>query len=99
MEVSVKIEAGGISNLLLPIFLFMMALCLIKKVAVWAVHIPNGKVNTQMGNMLMVSFNSSTLVTVVSFQGFCFSAKFPSFSRIAAFSRNLIEQITPSISF
>ncbi|WVZ16300.1 hypothetical protein V8G54_009282 [Vigna mungo] len=84
----VKIEAGGTSNPL-PNFLFMMAPCLMKKVEVCAAQIPNGKVNTQMGIMLMISFSSSTLVTVASLQGLCFSSMFPSFSVIAALSRNL----------
>ena len=94
MAARVKIEAGGTTNPL-PIFLFMMAPCLMKKVEVWEAHIPNGNVNTQMGIMLMISFSSSTLVTVASLHGLCFSAMFPSFSRIAALSRNLIKQIIP----
>jgi hypothetical protein len=61
-----------------------------KKVDVCAAHIPNGKVNIQIGIMLIISFISSTLVTVASFQGlFSFGKQFPSFSTIAALSKNL----------
>ena len=89
MAARVKIEAVGISNSLV-IFLFILALCLMKNVEVWAIHIPKGNVNIQMGIMLIISFISSTLVTVASFHGLCFSAELlPSLTIIAALSRNL----------
>lgn len=89
MAARVKMEAGGISKWL--IFRFMEAPCLMKKVEVWATQIPNGKVKTQMGIMLMMSFISSTFVTVANFHGLCFSADSPSLgSTIAALSRNLL---------
>lgn len=58
-----------------------------KNVEDCAMQIPNGKVVSQMGIMLITSFNSSTFVTVASFHGFCFSSI--ASSKIAALSRNL----------
>ncbi|WVZ06280.1 hypothetical protein V8G54_019626 [Vigna mungo] len=84
---TVKIEAGGISNPL-PIFLFNVVPCFTKNVAVCATHIPNGMVDTQIGIMLIISFVSSTFVTLARFQGLCFPPKLPSLTRIAALSRN-----------
>ena len=75
----------------LAISRFRFMACLMKNVEVCATQTPNGRMASQIGIMLRISFISSTLVTVASLHGFCCfsSAEFCLSSRIAALSRNL----------
>lgn len=83
-------DAGGISKWSV-IFRSIVLLCLIKNVEACATHTPNVIEVNHMGIMFIISFVSSTFVTVASLHGLCFFSAGRSSSSwiIAALSRNL----------